>query len=36
MYKAKGLNAADDIVDDDSYDDYELLIASIEYLKTFT
>jgi len=32
MYRAKSINADDD----DSYDDYELLIASIEYLETFT
>ena len=35
MYEAKSLNTDDDIVDDDSYDDYELLIAFIEYLETF-
>ena len=29
MYEAKSLNADDDIIVDDSYDDYELLIASI-------
>ena len=36
MYEAKSLNADDDIVGYDSFDDYELLIASIEYLEIFT
>jgi hypothetical protein len=36
MYDPKSLNADDDIVDDDIYCDYELLMASIEYLETFT
>ena len=36
MYGAKSLNADDDIVVDDNYDDYELLIASVGYLETFT
>jgi len=36
MYGAKSLNADDDIVVDDNYDNYELLIASVGYLETFT
>jgi hypothetical protein len=35
MYEAKSLNSDDEIVDYDSYYDYELLITSIEHLETF-
>jgi len=35
MHEDKSLNADDGIVDDDSFDDYELLTASIKHLEIF-